>query len=153
MLFQSADGSSVGTLPPPGFTSPPWEALAALWDAAPQPTSESVTLGPATVALGHDDDESKDVLFTPETLSDSELEEKVANHEYGWDNEHPRREVEVGGFRISWRPVSNGDYWKYWKEQKEKGEVVGTPRTWVEVDEEMKVWDSRPLSAACGSVP
>ena len=45
MLIQRA---ATGMLPPPGFATPPWEALAAQWDAAPLPLTETVQLGPCT---------------------------------------------------------------------------------------------------------
>ena len=147
MLLQ-ATGNPNGALPPPGFASPPWDLLAENWNSEPLPTSLTVTLGPTTVTLGHDDDESQDDLFTPETLPNSELEDKVANHEYGWDNEHPKREVEVKRFKISWRPVTNGEFWKYWVE-KGKEDGVKMPATWVDVDGEVKV---RPRSG-CSWLP
>lgn len=132
MLLQGA-GATGGTLPPPGFAPPAWEALAAGWDAAPSPASTTVTLGPAKVSLGHDDYEADDA----DPVKGAELE----NHDFGWDNEHPQRAVDVGEFRISWRPVSNGAFHTYWKEQ---GEAAGMdmPASWMEVDGEIQVSDS-----------
>ena len=59
MLIQRA---GTGMLPPPGFAPPPWDALAAQWDAAPAPTTPTVQLGPCTLTLGHDDQEPDDLL-------------------------------------------------------------------------------------------
>ena len=114
-----------GTLPPSGFTPPPWNALADSWDKAPLPTSSTVKLGPETITLGHDDyekdDDSKD----------------VENHEFGWDNEHPQRKAEVGEFRIEWRPVSNGDFYEFYKAG--GSDKVALPKGWCLVDGEVFV--------------
>ena len=109
-------------LPPPGFASPPWAALAAQWDAAPAPSTPTVTLGPCTITMGHDDQEPDDLL--------PELEHDVAEHEFGWDNESPARAVEVGAFRVDWRPVTNGEFEAFWRGAG-KG-VVAMPASWVE---------------------
>lgn len=122
MLLQGA-GKADGTLPPPCFTAPHWEALSAQWSLFPAPDTDSVTLGPATVVLGHDDPEALDIS--------PDLYTKFENVEFGWDNEHPRREVQTGEFKISWRPVSNGEFYEFY-EGKGKG-VVGFPTSWVKV--------------------
>ena len=54
MLLQRA---GTGTIPPLGFIHPEWNTLAKTWNAAASPESSSVTLGPATLTMGHDDDE------------------------------------------------------------------------------------------------
>ncbi len=108
-------------LPPPGFASPPWAALAAQWDAAPAPSTPAVTLGPCRLTMGHDDQEPDDLLPA--------LEHDVAAHTFGWDNESPARAVEVGAFRVEWRPVTNGEFEVFWRGAG-KG-VVGMPASWV----------------------
>jgi formylglycine-generating enzyme required for sulfatase activity len=132
MLIQRA-GS--GTIPPSvgGFASPCWESLVEAWDAAPVPSCDTVALGPATVELGHDDPEE----------DDSSLD--VKDHELGWDNEHPRREVEVAEFRIEWRPITNGQFYEYWKSAKGK---VPMPKLWMIRDGQVLVrnWLSRHYS-------
>jgi formylglycine-generating enzyme required for sulfatase activity len=87
-----------------------------MWNAAPTPSSSTVTLGPATIELGHDDSEGDDASL------------EVKDHEIGWDNEHPRHNVDVGKFRIEWRPVTNGQFYEFWKEGEGK---VSLPKTWV----------------------
>ncbi|KAJ7145247.1 DUF323 domain-containing protein [Mycena filopes] len=129
LLYMLLQRAGSGTLPPPGFAPPPWESLAEGWDAAPKPQEKTVTLGPTTVVLGHDDAEAED---------EGELAGDVDGHEFGWDNEHPKREVQVDEFRIEWRPVTNGQYFKYYVSQGESGEV-SMPASWVEVDGEMHV--------------
>jgi formylglycine-generating enzyme required for sulfatase activity len=126
MLIQRA---GVGTIPPPGFTAPPWALLVRQWNANPAPSSFTVTLGPSTVILGHDDSEAADHL--------AEVEGDVEGHEFGWDNESPERTVNVGMFRVGWRPVSNGEFEKFWRREG-KG-VVSMPKSWVVEGEEVKV--------------
>lgn len=123
MLLQGA-GVPNGTLPPPGFATPQWEVLAEQWDAVPPTVDPTVILGPETIVLGHDDPEDED--------EDPEKATILDGVEFGWDNEHPRREVEVKQFRISWRPVTNGEFYKYWKEDG-KGKV-SMPASWIECD-------------------
>lgn len=35
---------------------------------------------------------------------------------FGWDNEHPKRVVFVLPFELQSRPVTNGEYWLFWKD-------------------------------------
>ena len=86
MLLQRA---GTGTIPPNGFIAPPWEVLAESWDSQPQPETQSVTLGPADITLGHHDLEGEDEGATD-----------VLGHELGWDNEHPQQTAHVAQFRI-----------------------------------------------------
>jgi len=135
MLLQGA-GKEGGTLPPSGFAPPPWEALAEQWNSAPLPSESTVLLGPETVVLGHDDFEAEDAI--QDNGEDMETNTaKVKEHEFGWDNEHPKREVEVGQFKISWRPVTNGEFYAFWKG--EGREMVKIPDSWVEVKGVTKV--------------
>ncbi|KAF8895713.1 C-type lectin protein [Gymnopilus junonius] len=115
MLIQKA-GS--GTLPPPGFITPPWEDLAAQWASILPPDTQSVLVGPASLTMGHDDSEGEDKL--------AHLAADVQGRTFGWDNESPRRVVSVGAFRAEWRPVTNG--------------LVELPKSWVlEEDGSVKV--------------
>jgi len=114
-----------GTLPPSGFTPPPWSALVDHWDKAPLPPSPTVTLGPETITLGHDDSENDDAS------------KEVGDHEFGWDNEHPQRQVDVGEFRIEWRPVSNGDFYEFYKSG--GNDKVAFPKGWCMVNDEVCV--------------
>jgi L-histidine Nalpha-methyltransferase / hercynylcysteine S-oxide synthase len=129
LLYMLLQRAGSGTLPPPGFTPPPWSSLLRTWDAIPQPASSSITLGPAIVSIGHNDPEVDDA--DPEKTLD------VRDHEFGWDNEHPRRDVQVEEFRIEWRPVTNGQFYEFWKGEG-RGKVQ-LPASWVEQDGNMKV--------------
>ncbi|KAJ7630942.1 DUF323 domain-containing protein [Roridomyces roridus] len=123
MLLQRAGN---GTRPPPGFAPPMWSALSEEWDTAATPTESTVLIGPTTVSLGHDDTEAED-----------QVKGDVATHEFGWDNEHPKREVHVPAFRISWRPVTNGQFYEFYTSGGDQ--QVPLPASWVEVDGQMHV--------------
>ncbi|KAI0922139.1 hypothetical protein AcW2_006917 [Taiwanofungus camphoratus] len=129
LLYILIQRAGSGMLPPPGFAMPPWAHLAAQWNALPSPAMPSVTLGPCTLTIGHDDPERSDLL--------PELETAVRDHSFGWDNESPLRTVEVGAFRIEWRPVTNADFLAF---HRGKGkDHVPLPPSWVEEDGEVKV--------------
>ncbi|PSR72602.1 hypothetical protein PHLCEN_2v11526 [Hermanssonia centrifuga] len=128
LLYMLIQRAGTGTLPPPGFAAPAWAHLSTQWDTIPAPTTSSVTLGPCTLEMGHDDQEPQDLL--------SEFEGDVAGHEFGWDNESPKRSVVVGKFRVEWRPISNGEFLAFWKKMDGK---VDMPASWVEEEREMKV--------------
>ena len=121
LLYMLIQRAGTGMLPPPGFASPPWETLVAQWDAIPPPTSETVQLGPCTITLGHDDQEPDDLLPT--------LEHDVGVHEFGWDNESPARAVQIGAFRVAWRPVTNGEFLAFWRGAGKS--KVDMPASWV----------------------
>ncbi|KAG5652789.1 hypothetical protein H0H81_003619 [Sphagnurus paluster] len=121
--------AGTGTLPPPGFSIPPWEVLTRQWDATPAPVTSSVMLGPATVSLGHQDSEGDDDL--------PNLSEDVDGHIFGWDNESPERKYEVAAFRVDWRPVSNREFETFWREN--GADTSRMPGSWTEEDGEIKV--------------
>lgn len=129
LLYMLLQRAGTGTLPPPGFMAPPWASLAATWSVAPGPTSETVTLGPAVVTLGHDDFEADD--------SDPTKSTDVDGYEFGWDNEHPKKQVLVDKFSISWRPVTNGEFHEFYKGEG-KGRVQ-FPKSWVQEQDGIKV--------------
>jgi formylglycine-generating enzyme required for sulfatase activity len=129
LLYMLIQRSGSGTLPPPGFTPPPWSSLAAIWNSAPPPKSETVILGPGTVIIGHDDAEADDI--------DSATAFDVAGHEFGWDNEHPKREVHVDQFMIEWRPVTNRQFYEF-SLGAGKGKVQ-LPASWLEKNGRIEV--------------
>jgi L-histidine Nalpha-methyltransferase / hercynylcysteine S-oxide synthase len=135
MLIQRA-GS--GTLPPPGFVSPPWDLFAQQWNTIPAPSNNSVTLGPVTITLGHLDCEGEDKL--------DGIAEDLDGHVFGWDNESPERKVDVGAFCMDWRPVSNREFEKFWRAG--GAEKLGMPTSWAEEDGEIKVCPFFPLPSS-----
>ncbi|KAI0252125.1 C-type lectin protein [Lactifluus subvellereus] len=126
LLYMLIQRTGTGTVPSSvgGFATPCWESLAETWDATPPPINTTVTLGPTTVEPGHDDYEAHDASLD------------VRDHEFGWDNEHPRRKVDVGEFRIEWRPVTNGEFYEFWKAAKGN---VPMPKSWVMNDSNVMV--------------
>ncbi|KAG6825980.1 hypothetical protein H0H93_016919, partial [Arthromyces matolae] len=129
LLYMLIQRAGTGTLPPPGFTVPPWEMLSRQWDTIPVPSSSTVICGPAIVTLGHDDSEADDVL--------PNLREDVDNHIFGWDNESPRRTFEVAAFRAEWRPITNREFEVFWRKNGADGCTM--PGSWVYEDDEVKV--------------
>ncbi|RDB29897.1 Ergothioneine biosynthesis protein 1 [Hypsizygus marmoreus] len=129
LLYMLIQRAGTGTLPPPGFVTPPWKILTQQWDANPPPGTPTVTLGPATVTLGHDDSEGDDSL---EAVADD-----VEGHVFGWDNESPARKHEVGAFRVDWRPVTNREFETFWRESGACHYQM--PGSWVEEGGEIKV--------------
>ncbi|KAK7045684.1 hypothetical protein VNI00_007517 [Paramarasmius palmivorus] len=127
LLYMLIQRAGTGTLPPPGFTIPPWSLLADQFNQVPPPSTPYATLGPADLVLGHQDSEGDDI---------GELKLNVQDHEYGWDNESPPRSVSVGAFRAEWRPVSNGEFEVFWREGKGK---VPMPKSWAEEDGQLQV--------------
>lgn len=135
LLYMLIQRAGTGTLPPPGFAPPPWSALAAAWDAGVRaPSTPTVTLGPTTITLGHDDCEGDDL--------NPEVTHRIDGHEFGWDNESPAREVAVGCVRMEWRPVTNEAYLAFWNAGGQK--VVELPPSWVSTDNGIEVRVSMP---------
>lgn len=107
LLYMLLQRAGTGTIPPPDFSPPHWESLAAQWQAAPKPAVPTVEIGPVTVTLGVDDTEAED--------NDPVKRYDFAGHVFGWDNESPSRQAEVKAFRIDWRPVTNGEFYEFYK--------------------------------------
>ncbi|KAI0683454.1 hypothetical protein BC835DRAFT_1423256 [Cytidiella melzeri] len=125
LLYMLLQRAGTGTIPPSGFVPPMWEVLSDSWAAAPLPETDRVTLGPETVVVGHDDHE------------DDDASTDVADHDFGWDNEHPKREVHVGKFSIEWRPVTNGDFHNFYVGGGK--DSVQFPASWVKVNGDIQV--------------
>ncbi|KAH7876131.1 DUF323 domain-containing protein [Lentinula edodes] len=140
LLYMLLQRAGSGTIPPHGFAIPEWNSLASSWKSIPPLVEDTVTLGPAVVELGHDDAEGEDEL--------KDYKFNVEDREFGWDNEHPKRHIDVQEFRISWRPITNGQYYDTFKKNKDKFHV---PASWVEEDGEIRVrtlYGPVPLSVA-----
>ena len=119
LLYMLLQRAGSGTIPPSGFAIPPWESLLASWNAAPKPSALTTIIGATTVTLGVDDIEADDARKAPD----------VEGHVFGWDNESPSRQVRIDTFRISWRPVTNGEFFEFYTGV---GKGMATfPATWV----------------------
>ena len=118
MLLQKT-GEEGGTLPPPAFSKPQWDVLYAsrpTW-SADNSDAKTVTINPTTISIGHDDIEADD-KSSPSSLG----------HEFGWDNESPKRSAEItSAVRLETRPILNAEYYDWWSKQ------VGAalPAQWV----------------------
>ncbi|ORY20909.1 hypothetical protein BCR39DRAFT_554493 [Naematelia encephala] len=128
MLFQAPF-----TLPPTAVAKPQWEVLAKRWEAEATP-KEVISLSGGTVVMGHDDLEEEDKAFPDKN--------GWADHEFGWDNENPKIEVEVKPFKVDSLPVSNGEYRAFLESIDVKLTAKIAPASWVEVD---GVWHVRTL--------
>ncbi|KDQ55037.1 hypothetical protein JAAARDRAFT_37574 [Jaapia argillacea MUCL 33604] len=120
LLYMLIQRAGTGTIPPPTVT-PPWSALARQWSRTEPPSTPTVTLGPTTITLGHEDSELDDL--------EPAFIDKIDGHEFGWDNESPARQFPVGKFKIDWRPVTNKEFYAFWKGAKSSG--VHMPASWI----------------------
>ncbi|CAE6423296.1 unnamed protein product [Rhizoctonia solani] len=131
LLYMLIQRAGAGTIPPATIV-PDWKTLAKDWDAEVRATSNAPALlrvGPVDVTVGHDDFESEDTS-APEGWQSS--------YEFGWDNEHPKRTVSIGGVDISNRPITNGDYLAFLSKESRLGEK-DLPASWVRVKDEIRV--------------
>lgn len=127
MLIQRA---GTGTLPPPSFAVPLFDLLSSDWDAEYASFYKSsdksvVHIGPQSITLGHNDLEADDLTVPYGT-----------QHAFGWDNEHPQRESHISEFKISWRPVTNGEFYTHWSDPNlnQGKDKVAMPASWVRSD-------------------
>lgn len=116
MLLQSE-----ATLPPPGVV--PYSSKADRIEPAAW-----VSMPAQTISVGMDDVEG---------ANDGE--------HFGWDNEKPRRELDVAAYEIASRPVTNGEYADYLQKL---GKSWPMPKSWT-VDGRVKtVFGAVPLEQA-----
>lgn len=118
MLMQSPN------IKPPSVVAPSWcgpqqtqQRPFDILSQAPMITFDNTT----SVYLGHDDIEADDGKTTLTTV------------EFGWDNEHPKRSVSVPAFEIQSRPVTNGEYWQFLKDQGNPSSLW--PASWAATNE------------------
>lgn len=131
MLIQKAESNCSGTLPPPGIHTPVWGELVRQWSAIPLPVHVSVELGPEVISVGRDDCELDD--YTAGEALD------VKSHDFGWDNENPRRQVEVGKFKVDFRPITVNDFYNFWVGGTDEKVSSILPANWVDDAGEIKV--------------
>ena len=119
MLVQSPN-----VLPPKGVALPSWKLLMRyneLPSLKPLTESPLIKLPGGTISLGHDDHESTD--------------NNSKTHEFGWDNESPKRQVSITSFEIQTRPVTNGEYFQFLQET-HSGLI---PASWLKQDNQIFV--------------
>lgn len=136
MLIQRA-GDEDGTRPPPGVPRPDWTVLNRQWSArlvGEAGVEKQLTFGPTEVWLGHDDFEAQDLM-----------KKEIEGHEFGWDNEHPRRKVVVERFKIDRLPITNREYLSFWRSKGggggdgDRDGAPPAPCSWMVENGEVKV--------------
>ncbi|KAM5506803.1 hypothetical protein McanMca71_001708 [Microsporum canis] len=105
MLLQSSS-----TMPPPLVPEPDFKQLASN-SAEKAVPNEWFDIPEQTLEIGLNEPES----------------DEIPSNSFGWDNEKPRRVVQVPGFVAKARPITNGEYAKY-LEERGIGQV---PASWV----------------------
>ena len=112
--------------PAPCFSKPDWQAMSHFWqsqvEAEQRPLRNCIqSYEASTIFIGHDDFDHLD----SETPYDPD-------HVYGWDNESPKRKVQVPAFNISLLPISNADYLRFFESQ---GSPAGLmPGSWIQLE-------------------
>ncbi|KAG9303392.1 hypothetical protein G9A89_013718 [Geosiphon pyriformis] len=106
MLIQSPN-----TVPPKGIIPPKWHIAKREAEEA-----SLIDIPSQTVILGHDDNEEMDDT-DPLTLA------------FGWDNERPSRKLDVQGFKIQSRPVTNKEYLTFLETTQANNEYY--PASWI----------------------
>ncbi|KAI8975716.1 hypothetical protein BDF20DRAFT_822231 [Mycotypha africana] len=135
MLVQSPN-----MLPPKGVAIPNWKLVldmirntSDLQPGAITPLTDApfITIPAGTVTVGHNDKELADLPSTASVAYTITTKMNDDNLEFGWDNENPKRQMDVSSFEIQSRPVTNGEYYVYLQE-------IGSdniPASWSEVHE------------------
>ena len=108
-----------------------WDELVKQWNALPAPVHLSIELGPGAIVIGRDDSELDDLT----TDDDSDLK----SHEFGWDNESPCRQVEVGRFKVDFRPITVKEFYEFWVGGADERVSNNLPANWVEDGGQIKV--------------
>ena len=126
MLIQRA-GTPGGTIPPSRFARPVWLSLQSnvLSSSTPQPSFDDlITLPAQSFTIGHDDVEADDLRLAPNSSI-------ISDYEFGWDNEHPTRVVEIAkSIKVEKRCVSNGEYAAFLRDS-DAGKGRKDPVSWV----------------------
>lgn len=131
MLIQKADSGCSGTLSPPGIYAPAWDELVKQWNTVLAPVHSSVELGPEVVSVGRDDCEADDYI-TGESKD-------ARSHNFWWDNENPCRQVEIGRFRVDFRPTTIKEFCEFWVGGVNERVLNVLPTNWVKDDGKIKV--------------
>lgn len=97
----------------------------------PPPVHISVELGPEVILVGRDDSELDDYT------ADEDLDAR--SHDFGWDNENPRRQLEVGRFKVDFRPITVKEFYEFWVDGTDEKVSNNLPANWIEDAGEVKV--------------
>lgn len=130
MVVQKTASDVSGTLRPPGIRAPVWAELVKQWNIIPIPARPSVELGPEVIVVGRDDNELHDHM---------DNNSRANSYDFGWDNESPCRKVDVGRFRVEFRPIAVKEFYEFWVGSTDDRSSVDLPANWVEDGHEIKV--------------
>lgn len=115
---------------PPGTAIPDFRSLArqAKRDLHQNGGGQRLSFPAQEVTVGHDDDDTIDdqTPFDPA-------------REYGWDVEHPRRQLRVDAFEIEVLPISNGEYKTWLTETQQLSNKALIPSSWTDETGELCV--------------
>jgi formylglycine-generating enzyme required for sulfatase activity len=109
LLYMLVQSHNVRT--PPGTVTPDFEALSKQSETIAV-ENQWFTVPEAKIEIGLDDAEK----------------DSASKRYFGWDNEKPRRSVNVKSFRAKARPITNGEYAKYLSETGK----TAIPASWSE---------------------
>lgn len=108
---------------PPGTAIPDFRSLArqAKRDLRQNGGGPRISFPAQELTVGHDDDDTVDdqTPFDPA-------------REYGWDVEHPRRQLRVDAFEIEVLPISNGEYKNWLTETQQLSNKALVPSSWTD---------------------
>jgi formylglycine-generating enzyme required for sulfatase activity len=114
------------TRAPTSVATPQWDALARRW-AQEKKDNKVLFISGGTIAMGHNDLEAEDDTFPGQ--------HGWADHEFGWDNEHPATPHQVNAFKIDSLPVSNAEYLAFLeKSGVDANDADKLPASWVRDD-------------------
>lgn len=127
MLIQSSS-----TRAPHCLAAPQWDILAKRWASEEAYNLNEVLSIPAgSVDIGHNDVEDDDDKYVDSA--------NFETHEFGWDLENPRINVQVKAFKIDALPISNAEYLNFAKAINLTLTKDAAPASWVEEKGEWKV--------------
>lgn len=115
---------------PPGTAIPDFVSLArqAKRDFGQNGGGQRLSFESHQVTVGHDDGDTVDdqTPFDPA-------------REYGWDVEHPRRQLQIDAFEIDALPISNGEYQQWLVRTGQTSNKALTPSSWTDETGEVSV--------------
>jgi len=137
MLIQRA-GYPDGTLPPRGFAPPAWMtgSVSIATPLIPDASNASrrphrkdlLLLNDQVFTIGHDDFEAEDA----ETPLPGTAMMMTKEYRFGWDNEHPRRQVSIDRpVLVEKLCVTNAEYLSYFRASLKKSQNLEVPASWV----------------------
>lgn len=100
-----------------GFQTPDFKSLARFWNSSVKSQgrlarSKILSFPAQTITIGQDDDDTMD--------STAPFEE---SHAFGWDVEHPKRQIQVGAFKIDALPITNLEYFNFLASSESNGMI------------------------------